>query len=63
MKQAAAFSMLLIIVIIIVGLCQAAMDPADFSGQWYASESQSLYLFQEGIIYCAKNVVPLDDGE
>ena len=63
MKKAATACVLFIIILIIAGLSQTALDPRDFAGQWYSSKDQSVYLFQEGIIYCSKYTVPLSETE
>ena len=63
MKRAAAFCFLLLIVMIVATLCQSALNPEVFTGQWYASENQCAYLFQEGIVYCARNPVMLSETE
>lgn len=44
-----------------VALSRPAMDTADFTGEWYSSADQSIYLFQEGILYCAKHGIPLSE--
>lgn len=62
MKQATAFSIVLLLLIIVV-LSQTAIDPEDFTGQWYSSNDQSVYLFQDGLIYCSKHVIPLSDTD
>lgn len=49
----------LLLLAILLG--QTAMDPEDFSGAWYSSREQCVYLFQEGIIYCQKYPIPLSE--
>ena len=63
MRHAAVLGIIFIILIILAGLCMTAVDPEDFTGTWYSSKDQSLYLFQEGILYCAKNPIPLSESE
>lgn len=61
MKREAVFGIVIFLLIIMAGLCQTAIDPEDFTGKWYSSDDQSVYLFQEGLIYCQKNAVALSD--
>ena len=45
----------LIIIMVLVISCllnQTAWDPVYFSGEWYSLQDQSVYLFEEGILYC-----------
>lgn len=62
MKRLAAFCILFFTLMITVGLMQTAFDPNDYTGEWYSSEDQSLYLFQHGLIYCPKKAVPTSDS-
>jgi len=62
MKRLAAFSTIILLFIIITGFGQTAVDPEDFAGQWYSSSDQSVYLFQEGLIYCPKHAVAISDN-
>lgn len=50
MKRLTGMGLILLCIGILLGLSQTAMDPADFSGIWYASDDQTAYLFQEGLI-------------
>lgn len=59
MRRLAISGILFILCIIIAGLSQTATDPADFSGKWYSSADQSVYLFCEGLIHCDKNTVAI----
>ena len=43
-----------VLLIITLLLSQTAMDPEDFTGQWYSSREQCVYLFRDGLIYCEK---------
>lgn len=54
MRRSALFGILILICAIIAGLCQTAVDPEDFTGQWYASSDQSIYTFREGIVFSGK---------
>ena len=57
MKHAIAICAVLLI--IIVGLGQTVIDPGDYTGEWYSSDDQSIYHFQDGLIYCSKHAVAL----
>ena len=60
MRRAAMVGFFILICAIIAGLCQTAVDPADFTGRWYASSDQSSYTFREGIVFCSKS--PVEDS-
>ena len=47
---------------IFCALNRTAMDPADFTGDWYSSYEQCIYHFQDGLIYCPKYPI-MSDGE
>lgn len=59
MKRAAAFCLILSVFIIFAGLCRTAVNPDDFIGEWYSAADQSVYLFQNGLLYCPQNPVML----
>lgn len=59
MKRLALTCAILFLCILLGGLCRPVMDPEDFTGQWYSSGDQSVYLFQEGILYCSRHGIPL----
>lgn len=61
MKYALALSMALLM--IIIGLNQPVIDPQDYTGQWYSAKNQSVYLFQNGLIYCSKHSIALTDTD
>lgn len=61
MKRLAASCVIIFLCFLIAGLSQTAIDSEDFTGQWYSSTDQNVYLFQEGIIYCSKHAVILSD--
>lgn len=63
MKRLAFFCILVSCLVLATGLCQTALDPNDFSGQWYSSENQNLYVFQEGLIHCPKHAVEISADE
>lgn len=51
MKRWIAFAIIIVLFISIFALlARKAMDPADFTGEWYGAEDGRLYRFQEGII-------------
>lgn len=55
-----------IIGILLLGLClfsRTAIDPEDFTGEWYSPKDQTVYRFREGIIDCPKHSIPLSDEE
>ena len=55
-----------IITILLLVLCllgRTAIDPEDFTGEWYSPQDQTVYRFREGIIDCPKRSIPLSDGE
>lgn len=43
-------------------LAQPAVDPEDFTGEWYSATGQHIYLFQNGIIHCEQHSAALPDG-
>lgn len=59
MRRWAFVFVILIFLVPALLLCRTALDPEDFSGQWYASTDQSAYLFQDGLIYSNKHQIPL----
>ena len=63
MKRSFLFCILICFGILLVFFGRTAVDPEDFSGQWYSSGDQNVYLFQEGLIYNSKHGVPLSDSE
>lgn len=48
---------------IFCALNRTAMDPADFTGDWYSSREQCIYHFQDGLIYCPKYPIIFSEGE
>ena len=62
MKRLAVSCVIIFLCILVAGLCQSAIDAEDFTGQWYSSVDQSVYLFQDGILYCSKHAVALSDS-
>ena len=45
----------IVLIVLIAGICllgQTAVDPADYTGDWYGAEDGRLYRFREGIISC-----------
>ena len=55
----------IILTALIVGGCllsQTAVDPADFTGDWYGAEDGKLYRFREGIITSPADTQGAGDG-
>ena len=55
----------IILTALIVGCCllsQTAVDPADFTGDWYGAEDGRLYQFHEGIISRPEGTRGAEDG-
>ena len=63
MKRLAVFGIVILLLAIVAGFSQTAINPEDFSGYWYSCHDQSAYLFQEGLIYCPKERQSLPDTE
>lgn len=63
MRRSAIICIVILICVLIVGLSQTAVDPEDFTGEWYSAEDQSLYFFQEGLIYSSKHPIGLSAKE
>ena len=42
-------------------LGRTAVDPEDFTGQWYSSREQCIFLFRDGLIYCEKYPISESD--
>lgn len=61
MKRLALACVIIFLCILFAGLCRPVMDVEDFTGQWYSSGDQSIYLFREGILYCSKHGIPLSE--
>lgn len=40
-----------------------AVDPENYSGQWYSSCEQCTYLFSNGLIYCQKYPIPVSEAD
>ena len=62
MRRLAVFCIVIILLFILVGFSQTAIDPEDFSGEWYSSDKQNVYIFQEGLIYCSQYPIALSDS-
>ncbi len=62
MKRWLLLGIAIITVAMIAFLGQPAVDPEDFTGEWYSASGQHIYLFQNGIIHCEQNSVALADG-
>ena len=63
MRRSVLFCILICFGILLVFFGRTAVDPEDFSGQWYASDTQNPYLFRDGLIYNARYAVPLSGSE
>lgn len=63
MKQLLISGTILLLLTVLYMLSQPALDPEDFSGEWYSSQEQCIYLFREGLIYCQKYPVPVSGSE
>lgn len=63
MKRLALYCMLFAILILVTGLCQTAIDPDAYTGQWYSAEDQSIYQFYDGLITCSKHDAELSAAE
>ena len=48
---------------IFCALNRPAIDPADFTGDWYSSREQCIYHFQDGLIYCPKYPVMVSGAD
>ena len=63
MKRWIVFAIVIILFISIFALLtQKAMDPADFTGEWYGAEDGRLYRFREGIITGPADTQGAGDG-
>ena len=52
----------IIVVVLLIVLWQPAVDPEDFTGEWYSASGQNIYLFQNGIIQCDQHSAWQADG-
>ena len=63
MKRWIVFAIVIILFISIFALLtQKAMDPAEFTGEWYGAENGRLYRFREGIITGPSDTQGSGDG-
>ena len=63
MKRWIAFAIVIVLFISIFALlAQKAIDPADFTGEWYGAEDGRLYRFREGIITGPADTQGAGDG-
>lgn len=44
-------------------LSRTAINPEDYTGEWYSSQEQCIYRFQEGMIYCSRYSVPVSESD
>ena len=63
MKRLFLFGIMIVLLAVIVGFSRTAFDPDAFTGKWYSAADQSVYLFQEGLIYNSKHSVPVSDTD
>ena len=63
MRYLVILCVVIFICILTVGLCRTAVDPGEFTGKWYSAADQSVYLFQEGLIYCGRHAVAISETE
>ena len=62
MKRWLLLGIAVITVAIIAFLGQSVVDPEDFTGEWYDTSGQHIYLFRNGIIHCEQHFTTLPDG-
>ena len=62
MKKSLLIGIGIITLLVIAFLRQTAIDPDDYTGEWYSASGQRIYRFQEGLIYCEKHMASLSDG-
>lgn len=62
MKKWLLLGIAIIIVAAVAFLGQPAVDPEDFTGEWYSTSGQNIYRFQNGIIHCEKQSLIMEDG-
>ena len=60
MRRLAIVSIIICILLIIVGLSQTAWNPESIRGEWYSSDDQQAYFFEEGLIFCNKHSYDTD---
>ena len=63
MKRFTAICIAVFVLAIFIMLGQTARDPAVFSGKWYSSVDQSVYVFEDGLIYCPKFKIALSKDD
>ena len=63
MKRWIVFAIVIVLFISVFALlAQKAIDPADYSGDWYGAEDGKLYRFREGIITSPADTQGARDG-
>ena len=62
MKRWAVLCGALLLILFGVLLGRTAIDPADYTGEWYSYETQRLYCFQNGLIYSPKHGETVSDA-
>ena len=61
MKKWQLFGVAIITVAMIAFLGRSAIDPENFTGEWYSTKGQHIYRFQHGIILCDQHKVAVGD--
>ena len=62
MRRLVVLLIALLLLIIITGLSRTALDPEVFRGEWYSADDQTLYYFQDGLIYSSKFADEITDA-
>lgn len=62
MKRWLLLGIAVITVAVMAFLGQPAIDPENFTGEWYSADGQHIYLFHNGIIQCRQHYAELSDG-
>ncbi len=52
-----------VLLAIFFALNHTAIDPEDFTGDWYSSREQCIYHFQDGLIYCPKYPILISEED
>ena len=62
MKRYSFFGFIILLLFLIAGLGRTAIEPDQFTGQWYSADDHNIYLFQEGLVYCSEHGVSVSDS-
>ena len=63
MRRLVIFCIVILLCLSAAALFRTAVDPLDFTGQWYSASDQSAFFFQEGLIYRSRNSAGLSGTE